>query len=98
MRHEPIQVLQAATRPWASSPKNDKRLLIAGATGAMGGEVLRRLVGSGAYASTCVLGLQPVAPGLRSVEVAVMPEAPIAAWPLVAADTGVILFDPPRLF
>jgi hypothetical protein len=96
MVQDPIQVLQAAVRtsPTASKP----RLLIAGATGALGNEVLRRLVGSAAYASTQVLAREPIRDGLRGVETRVLPSGSPQEWPLTAADVAVVLFDPPRLF
>ena len=45
MQQDPVQVLQAVSRtnPSMAGP----RLLIVGATGVLGNEVLRRLVGSG---------------------------------------------------
>lgn len=96
MRQDPLQVLQAASRglPPAARP----RLLIAGATGALGNEVLRRLVGSGAFEATQVLAREPITEGLRGVRATVVPPAEPAEWPLTAADVGVVLFDPPRLF
>jgi hypothetical protein len=96
MRQDPLQVLQAASRsiPRAGSP----RLLIAGATGSLGNEVLRRLVGSGAYRHTQVLAREPIKAGLRGVEATVVPDAAFEQWPPAPADIAVVLFDPPRLF
>jgi hypothetical protein len=96
MRQDPVQVLRAASRsiPQAARP----RLLIAGATGVLGNEVLRRLVGSGRYAHTQVLAREPITAGLRGVHATVVPEPPIADWPRAPADVAVVLFDPPRLF
>ena len=74
------------------------RLLIAGATGALGNEVLRRLVGGAAYGSTQVLAREPITAGLRGVQVTLVPSADPAEWPAVRADVAVVLFDPPRLF
>jgi len=89
-------VLQAAAR---RSPAADKpRLLIAGATGVLGNEVLRRLVGSSAYASAQVLAREPFTDGLRGVRTRVVPDGGPDAWPLAEADVGVVLFEPPRLF
>ena len=74
------------------------RLVIAGATGVLGNEVLRRLVGGGTFGSTQVLAREPITTGLRGVEVALVPDGEPDGWPAIAADVGVVLFDPPRLF
>lgn len=96
MAQDPLQVLQAASRPAARTAK--PRLVVAGATGALGNEVLRRLVGSGAFSHTQVLAREPITAGLRGFEATVMPQAQPQDWPPVRADVGVVLFDPPRLF
>lgn len=89
-------MLQAASRatPTAGKP----RLLIAGATGALGNEVLRRLVGSSAFGLTRVLAREAMREGLSSVQANVVPSDDPGEWPPAAADVGVVLFDPPRLF
>lgn len=74
------------------------RLLIAGATGALGNEVLRRLVGSGRFSATEVLAKEPITEGLRGVRATVILSDEPGEWPLASADVGVVLFDPPRLF
>lgn len=74
------------------------RLLIAGATGVLGNEVLRRLVGSSRFGATQVLAREPITPGLRSVRATLVPSEDPQDWPPAPADTGVILFDPPRMF
>lgn len=74
------------------------RLLIAGATGVLGNEVLRRLVGSSRFGVTQVLAREPITPGLRGVRTTLVPSEDPQQWPLAPADTGVILFDPPRMF
>lgn len=96
MRTDPLQVLRAASRTIPSAGK--PRLVIAGATGALGNEVLRRLVGSGRYAAAQVLAKEPIKEGLRGVQATVVPAEDPLAWPIAAADVGVVLFDPPRLF
>ena len=97
MRHEPIQALRVAARTAACAPPGPT-LLIAGATGALGNEVLRRLGGSGRFGRVQVLAREPIAEGLRGIGcVQVAPEVD-DSWPAVAAQVGVILFDPPRLF
>ncbi|GAB3775371.1 hypothetical protein GCM10028796_51060 [Ramlibacter monticola] len=89
-------MLQAAARTAPSVGR--PRLLIAGATGALGNEVLRRLAGSSAYALTQVLAREPVTEGMRNVQTLLVPSATPADWPRAQADTAVVLFDPPRLF
>jgi hypothetical protein len=96
MRQDPLQVLQAASRPTSSVAR--PRLLIAGATGALGNEVLRRLVGSSRYAATQVLAREAMRDGLRGVQTLVVPSDDPAEWPPARADVAVMLFDPPRLF
>lgn len=96
MRQDPVQVLGAASRPTPSSAK--PRLLIAGATGVLGNEVLRRLVGSSRFGVTQVLAREPITAGLRGVRTTLVPSDAPQEWPPAAADTAVILFDPPRLF
>lgn len=105
MAIDPIQVLQAAQRSVqrspARGPQPESTLLIAGATGALGNELLRRLAGSHRYAHTEVLAREPMQDGLRGVQMVLMPphsEAPTTAWPRVAADVALVCFDPPRLF
>jgi hypothetical protein len=93
----PIQVLQAAAGRLAVVSRKPK-LVIAGATGALGNEMLRRLVGLQQFESTQVLAREPIRAGLRGIATTVVGSAPPADWPNLQADTGVILFDPPRLF
>ena len=96
MVQDPLQVLRAAARPAPSVAK--PRLLIAGATGALGNEVLRRLVGSSAYATAQVLAREPITDGLRGVQTRVVPSDSPEEWPRAAAEVAVVLFDPPRLY
>jgi len=92
-----MQALRAAHRP--PPPVAGKpRLLIAGATGALGNEVLRRLAGSTGFAQTQVLAREPIRAGLRGVQATVVPAGEPALWPPAAADIAVVLFDPPRMF
>lgn len=93
-----FQALQAATRDASGKPAAKPRLVIAGATGVLGNEVLRRLVGLQRYAATQVLAREPVMTGLRGVGTTLVPSGDPAGWPAGAADTGIVLFDPPRLF
>jgi hypothetical protein len=97
MRHEPIQALQAASRTAPTAPSGP-RLLLAGATGALGNEMLRRLAGSGRYGRVQVLAREPITDGLRGIACLQAPQEVDASWPPTDADVGVIMFDPPRLF
>lgn len=90
-------MLQAASRPGPAAGVAP-RLLIAGATGVLGNEVLRRLVGSDGFSATQVLAREPITTGLRKVEALLVPPGPPSAWPAGVADVGVVLFDPPRMF
>jgi hypothetical protein len=96
MREDPLQVLQAASRPTPSVGK--PRLLVAGATGVLGNEVLRRLAGSSDFSVTQVLAREPITAGLRGVRTTLVPSNVPSEWPAPAADVGVVLFDPPRMF
>lgn len=90
-------MLQAANRPAAPTARKP-RLLIAGATGVLGNEVLRRLVGQQGFQDAQVLAREPITAGLRGVTTVVVPPGEPDGWPAGAADTGVVLFEPPRLF
>lgn len=98
MRHEPVQALQAAAGGGVRAQPQRPRLVIAGATGVLGNEVLRRLVGLGLHGSTEVLAREPIRAGLRAVGSRVVEGDDPAQWVAGAADTGVVLFEPPRLF
>jgi hypothetical protein len=101
MAADPFQALQAARRATAPAAGHGSAgtLLIAGATGALGQEVLHRLAGSPQrFAHVRVLAREPMRDGLRGVESFLVPEAPIAQWPAVQADNALIMFDPPRLY
>jgi hypothetical protein len=97
MDSSPIQVLQGALRPTPAG-RAAPRLVIAGATGALGNEVMRRLVGGQRFGHSVVLAREPIRAGLRGVAAEVVAGDDPSSWPAVAADTGVILFEPPRLF
>jgi hypothetical protein len=97
MVQDPLQVLQAASRPPPRAAAKP-RLLIAGATGVLGNEVLRRLVGIGDFADTQVLAREPIATGLQGVRATVVAAGPPGEWPLAAADVGVVLFEPAGTF
>lgn len=98
MHAEPFQVLRAQG-PGAAAPAARKpRLVIAGATGALGNEVLRTLVGLQRFQTTEVLATEPITAGLRGVSTWVAAGADPAQWPPTRADTAVVMFEPPRLF
>ena len=95
-----MHVLQASLRPVRASAGARPGLLVAGATGAVGAEVLRRLASSGAYAQTRVLAREPITSGLSQVGIELVGSDDIEAWPVctVAVQTGVVMFEPPRLY
>ena len=95
-----MQVLQGSLRPLPVAPAPRAGLIVAGATGALGSEVLRRLAGSGGFAHTQVLAHEPMSTGLAQVSIAAVRGEDIAAWPVrpLGAQTGVVMFEPPRLY
>lgn len=97
MLPEPFQALQAAARTLPRTAVAPA-VLLAGATGALGNEMLRRLAGSGGFGPILVLAREPIIDGLRGVSCVVVAPEIDASWPQPAALTGVVLFDPPRLF
>lgn len=96
----PLHALQTSLRPPASPQREKHRLLVAGATGVLGNEVLRRLVGSGRFVHTEVLASEPMTSGLPAVGIALAGASSIEHWAArpVPAQTGVIMFEPPRLY
>ena len=97
MTLSPEHVLQAARRPGPLAGAR-ARVLIAGATGATGEAMLVALAASSRVARVDVLLQRPVTVALRHVHgLLVEPDCP-HPWPVVKADEGVILFDPPRSF
>lgn len=99
MHHSPqaLHVLQGAQRP-PHALQRAPTLVIAGATGALGNEVLRRLAGSVRYGHVRVLAREPVRTGMARVELALCQGEPIAQWTPVQADVAVVMFEPPRMF
>ena len=96
------QALQSSLRLPAAAALARPRLLVAGATGVLGNEVLRRLVGSGRFAHTEVLATEAMTTGLSGVGIALTgaPPCAIENWPArpVPAHTGLVMFEPPRLY
>jgi hypothetical protein len=72
--------------------------VIAGATGALGNEVMRLLVGLQSYRDVQVLAREPIKTGLRGVGTHVVGAEAPATWPPFPADAAVVMFEPPRLF
>jgi len=97
---DPIHALQAGQRSPAqgTAEAGTGTLLVAGATGVLGQELVRRLAGRHRFDHMRVLVREPVREGLSGVETVLTPDAPIDEWPLVEADTALILFEPPRLY
>lgn len=93
----PLQALQAAQRANVPSPARPT-LLVAGAAGVLGAEVLRRLVGTQRMGATHVLVREPLQSGLRGVHGLVVDPVRPEAWPQPRGDVGLVMFDPPRLF
>lgn len=59
---------------------------------------MRSCASSAAYPQARVLAREPIRAGTRGVDVLLVPSDDPAQWPLVSAGTGIILFEPPRLF
>lgn len=100
MHHPPqaLHVLQGAQRQSPPAHHRAPTLLIAGATGVLGNEVLRRLVGSARYGHVHVLAREPVRAGMARVDLTVCPNDDIAQWAALQADVAVVMFEPPRMF
>src|SRR5688500_19581687 len=98
MAVDPLQALQAANRGAPPVRRDEGTLLIAGATGALGQELVRRLAGRHRFAHTRVLAREPIRDGLRGVETVQAAGPDIAHWPRTAADAALVLFEPPRLY
>lgn len=72
--------------------------MIAGATGALGNEVMRLLVGQQDWREVHVVAREPITAGLRGVHSWLAPGGEPGAWPALPVDAAVVMFDPPRLF
>ena len=73
-------------------------MLVAGATGPLGNEVLNRVVGGQKYALVQVLARERYTEGLRGMQLLPQAGDDPAQWALQAADVGLIMFEPPRAF
>jgi hypothetical protein len=99
MSLDPLQALQAANRAERPCPgATAGTLLIAGATGALGQELLRRLAGSHRHATPACWRANRSATACAASRLPEPGDLPIAQWPLTSADTRSSLFDPPRLY
>ena len=92
MIHSEAFNIRSAAKPLAAP-----RLIVAGATGVLGAEVLRRLAGGGGFACALVLARQPMATSAPQVSI-VEVTGDLAAWQAVPAQVGVVMFEPPRLY
>lgn len=101
MSKQTASAIHAALRPPTLKAHAKPRLVVAGATGALGSEVLRRLAGHGHYVHTEVLAQEPMTTGLASLSMALVGQAEpdtIDNWPPLplAAQVAVVMFEPPR--
>lgn len=99
-----IQTSTALRAAWQPEPRvapAKPRLIVAGATGVLGNEVLRRLAGSSRFAQTRVLAREPMVTSVAQVTILEVGED-LRAWqPMLdghGADVGVVMFEPPRLY
>lgn len=93
-----LHLLQGAQSPRRAGTQRMPHLVVAGAGGALGNEVLRRLAGSLSYGQVSVLTREPIRAGMARIHLACMPASPPDQWPTVQADVGVVMFEAPRLF
>ena len=99
-----IQTSSALRAAWQPAPRgalSKPRLVVAGATGVLGNEVLRRLAGSGRFAQTLVLAKEPIVTSIAQVSIHEV-SGDVQTWQPMAnghrADVGVVMFEPPRLY
>ena len=97
MSMQTFTALRASWQPALRLAPTQPRLIIAGATGVLGAEVLRRLAGGGRFAHTQVLAKEPMASSLTQVSM-VEVTGDLVAWQAVPAQVGVVMFEPPRLY
>ncbi len=91
--------LRGALRPQSAATHGRPGLLVAGATGVLGAEVLRRLAGSGRFGHTQVMAREPMTTGVQGVSILLAADTPPEDWLASAGATvGVVMFEPPRLY
>lgn len=93
----PLDALRGAQSPGQKAPAKP-RMLLAGATGLLGNEVLNRVVGAQNYALVQVLARTPYVQSLRGMELLAQPGDDAQQWPVQPAEVGIIMFEPARLF
>ena len=93
----PLDALRAAQRPGPAATARP-RMLLAGATGPLGNEVLNRVVGGQKYALVQVLARERYTEGLRGMQLLPLDGDDAEQWPLQQAEVGLIMFEPPRPF
>ena len=93
----PLDVLRGAQRPGPAAVARP-RMLLAGATGPLGNEVLNRVVGGQRYALVQVLARERYTEGLRGMQLLPQTGDDALQWPLQTAEVGLIMFEPPRPF
>ena len=109
MTPTPLEALQAAQRHVPPVTAQRPALVIAGAAGVLGSELLTRLAGAQRHAPVQVLVREPFTAGLREVATVQVPtelhQSPpwLDGWqraelPALQADVGVVVFDVPRLY
>lgn len=89
---DPTTALQAATRAQALEPP-PPRLLVAGAGGPLGREVLREALAHGRYARVGVLTRAPLQAGLRRLHAVPYDDGDDSSPALPAHDFAVVVFD-----
>lgn len=92
----PLDALRGAQRP---GPKTAvlPRLLLAGATGPLGNEVLSRVVGAQNYGLVQVLAREPYVQGLRGMELLPQTERPVRALHVARLVEAALLKAPPGI-
>lgn len=93
----PLDALRGAQRPGQKAAVKP-RMLLAGATGLLGNEVLNRVVGAQSYALIQVLARRSYVQSLRGMELLTLEGDDVPQWPVQPADVGLIMFEPARLF
>lgn len=97
MSVDPDHLLHAQQRRAPAAPRLPGAL-VAGATGALGNEVLRRLASGVRYAQVQVLASEPMTTLLQTVQPLHVAGDDIDTWPTAqGAAVGVVMFDRPRL-
>ncbi len=97
MSADPSHLLQAQQRRAPAAP-HLPGALVAGATGTLGNEVLRRLASGVRYVQVQVLASEPMTTLLQTVRPLRVEGDDIGTWPLArGAAVGVVMFDRPQL-